>query len=138
MKEKNKNLINFYREKRPWGDFLEFIKNQKATVKILDILPKEETSLQYHQKRDEFWYLIRGKIRAMVEDKENNLEIGNHLYIKKRQKHRLINDSQELAAILEISFGEFEEEDEVILKDKYNRKRFPKRFYHIEIIPYLK
>ena len=123
MAGKNKNLINFYREKRPWGDFLEFIKNQKATVKILDINAGEETSLQSHQKRDEFWYVIRGKIRAMVEDRENNLEIGNHLYIKKGQKHRLINDSQELTAILEISFGEFKESDEVIFKDKYNRKR---------------
>lgn len=123
MTEKNKNLANFQREKRPWGDFLEFIKNQKVTAKILDIYPGEKTSLQYHQKRDEFWYVIRGRVKAILGSKENNLKIGGHLYIKKGQKHRLINNSQELAAILEISFGKFEEGDEVILKDKYNRKR---------------
>jgi len=123
MAEKNKNLINFYREKRPWGDFLEFIKNQRATVKILDIFPGEETSLQFHQKRDEFWYVIRGEAKTIVGNKEKTLKIGDHLYIKKGQKHRLINNSADIAAILEISFGKFKEEDEVIIKDKYHRER---------------
>lgn len=123
MTEKNKNLANFQREKRPWGDFLEFIKNQKATVKILDISPGEETSLQSHLKRDEFWYIIRGEVEAVIGGEKKNLSLSDHLYVKKKQKHRLINNSRGLTAILEISFGKFEEGDEVILEDKYNRKR---------------
>lgn len=121
--EQNENLINFHRDKRPWGDFLEFTKEAKTTVKILDIYPGEAISLQYHKLRDEFWYVIRGQIQAIVGDKKQNLEIGGHTYVKKGQKHRLINDSHELAAILEISFGEFEEGDEVIVEDKYHRNQ---------------
>lgn len=121
--DQNENLINFHRDKRPWGDFLEFVKNQMVTVKILDILPGEEISLQSHQERDEFWYVVRGQIQAIVDDQEQNLKIGDHLYVKKGEKHRLINSSNELAAVLEISFGKFKEDDEVIIEDKYHRKQ---------------
>lgn len=123
MVEPNKDLLNFHREKRPWGDFLEFTKEEKTTVKILDIYPGEAISLQRHKLRDEFWYLIRGEVAAIVGEQKKDLKIGDNLYIKKGQKHRLINNSSELAAILEISFGKFKEEDEVILEDKYQRSQ---------------
>ncbi|MBU2595552.1 phosphomannose isomerase type II C-terminal cupin domain [Patescibacteria group bacterium] len=123
MTSQNKNLVNFYREKRPWGDFLEFIKNQEATVKILDVFPGEETSLQSHQKRDEFWYVIRGEAKVIVNSKERAVKAGDHIYIPKKEKHRLINYSPSPVVILEISFGEFAENDEKILEDKYHRKR---------------
>lgn len=121
--EQNKNLANFYRDRRPWGDFLEFTKEAKTTVKILDIYPGEAISLQFHKLRDEFWYVIRGQIQAIVNNQEQNLKIGDHLYVKKGERHRLINNSSELAAVLEISFGRFKENDEVIIKDKYHRKQ---------------
>ena len=122
MEEKN-NLANFHREKRPWGDFLEFAKNQAVTVKILDIMPNEMISLQHHQERDEFWYVIRGEIQAIVDDQKKDLKIGDYIYVKRGDNHRLINESLELAAILEISFGEFKENDEVMIEDKYQRKQ---------------
>lgn len=121
--DQNENLMNFHRDKRPWGDFLEFTKETKTTVKILDIYPGEAISLQSHQLRDEFWYVIRGQVQAIVGDKKQNLEIGGHTYAKKGQPHRLINHSHELAAVLEISFGEFKESDEIIIEDKYHRNQ---------------
>lgn len=123
MAEPNKDLPDFHREKRPWGDFLQFTKEEKTTVKILDIYPGEAISLQYHKLRDEFWYLIRGEVAAIVGAQKKDLKIGDNLYIKKGQKHRLINNSSELAAILEISFGKFQEADEIILEDKYQRNQ---------------
>ena len=44
--------------KRPWGYFNQFVKNKKCTVKILEIMPKQELSLQYHKKRKEMWYFL--------------------------------------------------------------------------------
>lgn len=123
MMNPDKELKNFHKEKKPWGDFVEFTEEEITTVKVLDIYPGEAISLQSHKLRDEFWYLIRGEIKAIVGEEEKNLKIGEHLYIKRNQKHRLINNSSELAAVLEISFGKFEEEDEIIFEDKYHRSK---------------
>ena len=52
--------------KRPWGGFIKFIDNKPCTVKILYIKEGESLSLQYHKLREEFWYLISGKIRVTI------------------------------------------------------------------------
>jgi len=123
MFDKEKNLANFHKEKRPWGDFLQFTEDQQTTIKILDIEPKEAISLQYHKMRDEFWYIIRGTAKIVVGEEERTLKSGETVYIKRKTNHRIINDTDDLVAVLEISFGDFEEDDEVILEDKYHRKR---------------
>ena len=123
MSDKEKNLVNLHREKRPWGDFLQFTEDQQTTVKILDIEPGQAISLQYHKMRDEFWYIIRGSAKVILDEKEKTLESGDTIYIGSGTKHRIINVTKELVAVLEISFGDFEEDDEVILKDKYHRER---------------
>ena len=44
--------------KRPWGQFKLFVKNKKCTVKIMEIKPRQELSLQYHKKRKEIAYFL--------------------------------------------------------------------------------
>jgi len=51
---------------RPWGGFIKFIDNKPCTVKILQIKKGEALSLQSHKLRDEFWYLISGKISLTI------------------------------------------------------------------------
>jgi len=48
------NKMKTYFEKRPWGNFEQFVKNKLCTVKIITILPRQETSLQFHRNRSEF------------------------------------------------------------------------------------
>ncbi len=52
--------------KRPWGGFIKFIDNKPCTVKILSLKKGESLSLQYHNLREEFWYLISGKINVTI------------------------------------------------------------------------
>ncbi|MDP3995834.1 MAG: hypothetical protein Q8P74_01140, partial [bacterium] len=52
--------------RRPWGGFIKFIDNKPCTVKILFIEKGGSLSLQSHKLREEFWYLISGKIKVII------------------------------------------------------------------------
>ena len=50
-----------YSEERPWGKFEQFCHNEEVTVKIITVNPNSRLSLQYHNNRDEFWRVLKGK-----------------------------------------------------------------------------
>ena len=109
-----------YSEKRPWGKFERFCQNESCTVKILFIEPNEELSLQKHKKRDEFWKIIQGRPEVEIGDKIIKAKPDDEFFIPKKTKHRL-KAGKEPAKVLEISFGVFNEKDEIRLEDKYHR-----------------
>jgi mannose-1-phosphate guanylyltransferase len=109
-----------YSEKRPWGSFEKFCENEKCTVKILFIKPKQELSLQTHNHRDEFWKIFQGKPKIELGDKVIKAKENDEFFIPKNIKHRASAGAKSVK-ILEISFGKFDEKDEIRLEDKYER-----------------
>ncbi|OYT33999.1 MAG: mannose-6-phosphate isomerase [Candidatus Aenigmarchaeota archaeon ex4484_52] len=105
---------------RPWGNFRQFALNEKCTVKILTIKKQEELSLQIHKHRDEEWYFFNDAIVQLGKNKKK-IKKGELIRIKKGIAHRIIADENDVS-VLEISFGEFDEKDEIRLDDKYGRK----------------
>jgi len=110
---------------RPWGGFIKFIDNKPCTVKILQIKKGESLSLQFHKLREEFWYLISGKIQTTIgrnlnQLKKKVLKEGEYIFIPKKSLHRA--EALEFSKILEISTGKFKEGDEIRIEDKYGRK----------------
>ena len=57
--------MKVYSETRPWGRFEQFHENKPCTVKMIYVSANSRLSLQYHDKRSEFWKVIKGT--AMVE-----------------------------------------------------------------------
>lgn len=106
-------------EERPWGSFTQFTHNEVSTVKILTVKPGGLLSYQRHELRDEFWKVIEGEGYAIHNDSRVELTIGDELFIKSGDKHRL--GSEEGMKVLEISFGNFDEHDEERLEDAYGR-----------------
>ena len=111
--------------KRPWGGFIKFVDNKSCTVKILQIKKGESLSLQSHKLREEFWYLISGKVRVIygknVKTLKNKvLRPEQYLIVARKILHRA--EAIENSKILEISTGKFKENDEIRHKDKYGRK----------------
>ena len=104
---------------RPWGSFKEFIKNKKCTVKILEVKPNQELSLQLHKKRNEMWYFLTNGIVQLGKIRKN-IKKGQIVNIGKNIAHRLIAGKNKVE-VLEISLGEFKENDEIRLEDKYGR-----------------
>lgn len=119
----------FEGEFRPWGNFKTLAKNEKCTVKIITVRPGETLSLQYHNKRDEYWAILSGSGRVIIRQQDTqsdpflwkrNVGIGDELFIPKKFIHNVEADDEPLV-LLEISYGEFDENDIVRLSDKYKR-----------------
>ena len=106
--------------KKPWGEFKQFTLNEKSTVKILTIKPKQAFSLQKHNKRKEFWYFLDNPAKVTVGNKTIKAKKGSEITIKQHQNHRIEALSKPVN-VLEISFGNFDEKDIKRLEDKYGR-----------------
>lgn len=111
---------NPYREKRPWGEFVEYTRNTESTVKIITVNPNEALSLQHHHNRDEFWHVISGDGNIRIGDKTFKVVVGENHFVPKETAHRIEAGVLPLV-ILEISFGKFDENDIVRLEDRYGR-----------------
>jgi mannose-6-phosphate isomerase len=111
-----------YEEKRPWGGFRRYTHNQLSTVKIITVKPGEILSLQYHHHRDELWVALDTGLRVTLGDRVWDPEPYEEIFIPHGTKHRIAGVGDKPSRWLEISFGEFDEEDIVRLEDHYGRK----------------
>jgi len=109
-----------YTEERPWGKFEQFSHNEQSTVKIIHVNPNEELSLQYHEKRDEFWKVLDGNPILVIGNKIIKAKPGEEYFVPRKVNHRIMSEDTPIR-ILEIAFGNFDEEDIVRLNDKYKR-----------------
>ena len=53
-------------QERPWGQFEQFVSNERVTVKIITVQPGHRLSLQTHDNRGEFWQVLDGPIEVTV------------------------------------------------------------------------
>ena len=108
--------------KKPWGSSEVLFWNRgegKVTVKILTVGPNSRLSLQLHRHRREFWFVLDGDAEATVGDGQRQLRPGQALRIPSGTVHRL--GSSKGAKVLEVSTGEFSEDDIVRIEDDYGR-----------------
>jgi mannose-6-phosphate isomerase-like protein (cupin superfamily) len=106
--------------KRPWGVFKQFVLNKKCTVKIIEIKPRQELSLQKHKKRKENWYFLSpGAVQ--IGERRKKVKEGEMVEIGKNVSHKILAGDK-IVRVLEISLGNFSENDEIRIEDKYNRK----------------
>src|SRR5436190_12045687 len=96
--------------KRPWGSFTRFTNNEPSTVKILNVNKGEQLSLQYHNHRQEFWKVLRGSPEIVIGDKVHEGNVGDEFLIDVKTNHRISAPDDDVE-ILEISTGEFDEDD---------------------------
>ena len=77
--------------------------------------------MQYHEKREEHWYVISGEPEITIENKTVMAKKGDSFEVKKGMKHTIASPSG-ISKILEIAHGDFDESDIIRLEDIYNRK----------------
>lgn len=119
-------MIETYEEKRPWGRFIQFCKNQQATVKIIEVKPQQRLSVQTHKNRDELWVALDPGLVALVGEDTvfmADFEIGPEpVFIPRNTIHSIKNANLVSdARLLEIAFGEFDEDDIERIRDVYGR-----------------
>jgi mannose-6-phosphate isomerase-like protein (cupin superfamily) len=109
-----------FQVERPWGNFRQFTHNESSTVKIVTVKPNETLSLQSHNHRSEFWHVISGSGTVQIGEIKNDAIVGGEYEIKVGEKHRLSAGSNGLH-VLEIAYGDFDENDIIHYEDKYGR-----------------
>ncbi len=106
---------------KPWGRFEQYTHNLPCTVKIITVSAGGTLSRQYHHKRDELWVVLDEGARVELDEEVLHPEVEEKLFIPRGVVHRLSSVGEGAVRILEISFGEFDEEDIVRLEDLYGR-----------------
>ncbi len=82
--------------KKPWGYEIHWTPlNLPYVGKILHINVGKRLSLQYHDKKQETWYIIKGKAKVIWDNEqkelvETKLEYGKGYTCTVGQRHRLI------------------------------------------------
>ena len=110
-----------FRVERPWGNFQQFVSNERFTVKIITVEPGHRLSLQTHDHRGEFWQVLDVPIEVTVGDRTWSAEPGESVWVPVGAVHRMANKGDQPGRLLEVAFGEFDEADIVRLEDDYAR-----------------
>ncbi|GAA2623835.1 phosphomannose isomerase type II C-terminal cupin domain [Actinomadura fulvescens] len=112
--------LSIITDERPWGRFERFTLNERSTVKIIHVAPGQRLSLQRHRHRDELWVALDRGAVFEVAGQRIVPEVGERVLIKAGDTHRM-GSSGPAVRVLEIAFGEFDEDDIERLEDAYGR-----------------
>jgi mannose-6-phosphate isomerase-like protein (cupin superfamily) len=111
-----------YKEERPWGNFENLLDNNICKVKRITIYPEQSPSYQYHNKREEFWVIVSGVGRLILDEVSYMIKTGDMIHIPLMAKHQIINTSKEELVFIEVQMGEYMGEDDIVrLSDRYGR-----------------
>ena len=107
---------------RPWGRFRRYPHEDAGGIKIITVEPGGVLSLQYHDRRDEFWVVLDAGLEMTVGDRVWKPAAGEEIFIPRRAPHRARNTGPAPARVMEIWVGRSDESDIVRLKDDYGRR----------------
>jgi mannose-6-phosphate isomerase len=107
---------------KPWGYELIFAHTDRYAGKILHVDAGEALSLQYHERKDETLYLLKGEYELVIEE---DGELVHHVVspgmvfrVRPGIRHRM-TAGPDGCDIIEVSTPELE--DVVRLEDRYGR-----------------
>jgi mannose-6-phosphate isomerase len=110
-----------YRVEKPWGYELIWARTDRYVGKILHIEPGHVLSLQYHNRKDESIYVLKGEIILRLQQGdtliERQMKEGEAFHIEPKLVHQF--EAVDASDLLEASTPEID--DVVRLKDRYGR-----------------
>lgn len=105
------------RKEKPWGHERAIAEFRGLFLKELFFRAGKASSLHYHEKKDELFYIARGLVKIVLDDHEVKLGPGDTIRIHPGQRHRIVPLKDTL--ILEVStrlFGDIQR-----IEDTYHR-----------------
>jgi mannose-6-phosphate isomerase-like protein (cupin superfamily) len=110
------------RVEKPWGYELVFAHTDRYVGKLLHIEAGQALSLQYHERKDETFFVASGEIELLVEERGAlvplRLGTGDSYRVSPPTRHRMTAGPQG-CELFEVSTPELE--DVVRLEDRYGR-----------------
>lgn len=108
-------------EVRPWGKFRSFPHQKTGSIKIITVKPGEALSLQYHNRRSEFWVILDDGLEITLGERTWKAKENEEIFIPSQTPHRVRCCGKKKARIMELWLGKSEESDIVRLQDNYGR-----------------
>lgn len=97
---------------KSWGSFRVLdVRDHSMTIKVT-LNPGHRMNYHSHDFRDEVWTVIAGEGRAVIDDVEQNVKVGDVLTMKAGCKHTIIADTE--LQVIEVQIG-----DEISVHDKH-------------------
>jgi mannose-6-phosphate isomerase-like protein (cupin superfamily) len=122
MQTAPQTVVRIERTQRPWGWYETVSEAASHKIKRIGVLPGQRISLQKHSQRSEHWVVVQGTARITLGERSFDLGVGQHCDIALGQVHRLANLSSEPVEIVEVQFGAYLGEDDIVrLGDDYGR-----------------
>lgn len=106
---------------RPWGSFRQYAFNEEVTVSMMVCLPGQRLSLQSHTGRAELWIVIDEGAVVQIGETITTCKAGDELWIPANEKHRLSCSGDKPVRVLEVAFGNWQQDDIKRYDDDYQR-----------------
>ena len=106
---------------RPWGSFKQFANNEDCTVSLMTVLPGQRLSLQSHTGRAELWIVVDDGAIVQVGDNIKEYKAGDEVWIPANEQHRLSCQGNLPVRVLEVAFGNWQQDDIKRYDDDYKR-----------------
>jgi mannose-1-phosphate guanylyltransferase/mannose-6-phosphate isomerase len=106
---------------RPWGSFKQYAHNSECTVSLMTVSPGQRLSLQSHTGRAELWIVLDDGAAVQVGDTERTCKAGEEIWISPNEQHRLSCKAAQPIRVLEIAFGNWQQEDITRYEDDFCR-----------------
>ncbi len=110
---------------KPWGRVVTYALNQPTSVRVITVEPGQETSIHYHQLRDEMWVVLDPGLEIVVGNRVVRADPGDEFMVSSETVHRIANHGVTSGRVLEIAYGYTSEDDERRLQDDYGRPLEP-------------
>lgn len=112
---------NVGRVTRPWGSFSQYAFNEDTTVSLMTVNPGQRLSLQSHTGRAELWIVLDDGATVQVDDDIRTYQAGDEVWIPAQARHRLSCSGDRPVRVLEVAFGNWQQEDIERYDDDYAR-----------------
>ena len=106
---------------RPWGSFKQYAFNRDCTVSLMTVHPGQRLSLQSHTGRAELWIVLDDGATVQVGDEITTYRAGDEIWIPANEKHRLSCAGPQPVRVLEVAFGNWQQDDITRYADDYAR-----------------
>lgn len=107
---------------RPWGSFKQYAFNSDCTVSLMTVLPGQRLSLQSHNGRAELWIVLDEGAVVQVGETAREYKAGEEIWIPANEKHRLSCGGEKPVRVLEVAFGNWQQDDIKRYADDYQRQ----------------
>ena len=107
---------------KPWGTYQILEEGTHYIVKKIIVDSGGKLSLQSHQHRSEHWIIAEGEAVVTINDEIKILKENKTIFIPRKSKHRLANESAKKLIIIELWYGDILDENDIErFEDIYER-----------------